>query len=78
VPVKHEIGGEKQMRIDTTAIELLLAERRWTRTELAERSGISRQNVSTILRRGTAEPKSVGRLAAALGVKGRDIIGREG
>ena len=64
------------MTINATKIELTLAEMGWTR-ELAARCGISRQNVSTILRRGTAEPKTIGKLAAGLGVQAADIIKKE-
>lgn len=62
------------MTINTRYIELALAERGLTKSGLAESCGISRQNVSTILRRGTAEPKTIGKLAAGLGVPVTDII----
>ena len=62
------------MTINTIKLETMLAERGMTRTELAKQCGISRQNVSTIIRRGTAEPKTVGKLAAGLGVSFADII----
>ena len=62
------------MIINTTRIELMLAERGITRTSLAANSGISRQNISTIIRRGTCEPKTAGKLAAGLGVPVADII----
>lgn len=62
------------MTINTTRIELVLAERGMTRTALAANCGISRQNVSTIIRRGTCEPKTAGKLAAGLGVPVADII----
>ena len=65
------------MTINAQWIELMLAEKGWTRAELAARCGISRQNVSTIIRRGTAEPKTVGKLAAGLGVSVADIISKE-
>ena len=66
------------MNIKTVNIEIMLAERGMTRTELAKQCGISRQNISTILRRGTAELKTVGKLAAGLGVCVSDIIKEEG
>ena len=47
------------MTINTTRIETLLAERGLTKKALAESCGISRQNVSTVIRRGTCEPKSL-------------------
>lgn len=62
------------MTINTVIIKLLLAERDMTQAELASKSGMSRQSVSTVLTRGTASPKTVGRLAAGLGVRPRDII----
>ena len=65
------------MTINTRYIELALAERGLTKAAYAARCGISRQNVSTILRRGTAEPKTIGKLAAGLGVRPKDIIKKE-
>lgn len=65
------------MLINTHFLEVMLAERGLTKADLAESCGISRQNVSTILRRGTAEPKTIGKLAAGLGVPVTDIIKKE-
>lgn len=65
------------MTINTQRLEVMLAERGLTKAALAESCGISRQNVSTILRRGTAEPKTIGKLAAGLGVPVTDIIKKE-
>ena len=62
------------MTINTQRIETMLAERGLTKSAYAANCGISRQNVSTIIRRGTAEPKTVGKLAAGLGVPVADII----
>ncbi len=62
------------MTINTHYIELTLAERGLTKAALAASCGISRQNVSTIIRRGTCEPKTAGKLAAGLGVPVSDII----
>lgn len=61
------------MRIDTKKVEILLAEQGKTKRELAKASGISRQSVSTIIGRGTCEPKNAGRIAAALGVRVAEI-----
>ena len=44
------------MTINTQRIETMLAERGLTKAAYAASCGISRQNVSTIIRRGTAEP----------------------
>jgi len=62
------------LRINTTKIGILLAEKEMTRAALASRCGISRQNVSTILGRGTCEPKTAGKIAKGLGVNVADII----
>lgn len=62
------------MTINATKIETMLAERGLTRKALAANCGISAQNVSTIIRRGTCEPKTAGKLAAGLGVPVAEII----
>ena len=56
------------MQIDTQKIMLILAEKGLTKKAFAERSGVSRQNISTILCRGTCEPVTAGKLATGLGV----------
>lgn len=66
------------MKISALKVETLLAERGMTKAALAERCGISRQNVSTLIRRGTCEPRTAGKLAAGLGVEVGDIIEKEG
>lgn len=65
------------MRINTIKVKLILAEREMTRAELAKRCGISRQNVSTILTRGTCEPKTAGKLAKGLGIPVAEIVEEE-
>lgn len=65
------------MRIDTKKVALLLAEQSITKTVLAERCGISRQNISTILTRGTCEPKTAGKLAKGLGIDPAEIVKEE-
>ena len=62
------------MKISAIKIETRLAELCITKAELANRCGMSRQNISTIVRRGTCEPKTAGKLAAGLGVSVSDII----
>lgn len=62
------------MTISATKINLLKAEQRLTNVSLAERSGISRQSISTILLRGTCNPITAGKLARGLGVSVADII----
>lgn len=62
------------MIINTKRIETILAERNMTKAALADSCGICRQNISTIIRRGTCEPRTAGRLAAGLGVPLADIL----
>lgn len=62
------------MTISGMKIETKLAEQGLTKAAYAKKCGISRQNVSTIIRRGTCEPKTAGKLAAGLGVPVADII----
>ena len=66
--------GDEHMTINTTKVNLLKAELRLTNIALAERSGISRQSISTILQRGTCSPINAGKLAAGLGVSVADIV----
>ena len=65
------------MKINTNEVMLILAERMMTRTELAELCGISRQNVSTILTRGTCTPRTAGKIAKGLGVPVAEITKEE-
>lgn len=62
------------MIINATKIEMLLAEQGLTKAALAEKCGMSRQNISTVVRRGTCEPKTAGKLAMGLGVTIAEII----
>ena len=62
------------MNISAIKIETILAERRMTKTDLSKLCGISRQNISTIMKRGTCSPLSVGKLADGLGVNVMDIL----
>lgn len=62
------------MKIDANKIKMFLAERGLTRAAYAELCGISRQNISTILTRGTCEPRTAGKLAKGLGVPVSEIV----
>lgn len=64
------------MIINAVRIETILAERGMTKAALSEVCGISRQNISTIVRRGTCEPKTAGKLAMGLGVNVSEILER--
>lgn len=68
------IKEENAMMIDRERIDTILAEQGITKAALAERCGISRQNISIITRRGTCEPRTAGKLAAGLNVPVAEII----
>ena len=65
------------MKIDSIKIKLLMAEQGINQSELAERCGIARQNISNMLGRGTCSIKKVGQLAKALGVSVAEIVKEE-
>ena len=65
------------MNIRTQFIEAKMAEQGLTKKALSANCGISAQNISTVIRRGTCEPKTAGKLAAGLGVPVTDIIKKE-
>lgn len=65
------------MKISTQKIEMLLAEQGMTQKALSERSNLTRQSVSAIIKRGTCEPITAGKLASGLGVAIADIIEQE-
>ena len=62
------------MRLDVMKIVRILAERGMSKCELATRSGVSRQQISTIIGRGTCAPKTAGKLAVGLGVSVAEIM----
>ena len=62
------------MKISATRIETILAERGMTKATLADNCGVSRQAISTLIRRGTCEPRTAGKLATGLGVPLADIL----
>lgn len=62
------------MRIDAEKVEILMAEQGLSQKELGERCGMKRQNIGSVIRRGKAEPKTIGRLAAGLGVPVAELV----
>lgn len=62
------------MRLDVMKIMRMLAELGMTKSELAQKSGVSRQQISTIVGRGTCSPKTAGKLAAGLGISVAEIM----
>lgn len=61
------------MNLDTRKIEMFLAENGLSKSECAEKCNISRQNLSTILRRRSCEPITAGKLAKGLGIPVSEI-----
>lgn len=62
------------MELDTFKIKIMLAERGWSQTKLAEMCGVTRQNISIMLSRGTCYTFTAGKIAAGLGVHVSEII----
>lgn len=62
------------MKINGLAIKKAMAKKQLTSAELAERMGMSRQNLSAVLMRGTCSIINAGRIADALGVPFEEIV----
>lgn len=65
------------MKLNVKNINYLMAEQEISRAELADRCGMARQNLHSILFRGSCQPKTAGKLAKALGVNVREIVKEE-
>lgn len=65
------------MKVDAKKIELLMAEKGLLSKDVAERSGMSRQNFSTVKLRGSCTPVNAGKIAKALGVDVTEILAKE-
>lgn len=65
------------MEISRAKIETVMAENQLTLSQLSEASGIAKQNISTIMRRGTCTPRTAGRLAKGLNLPVTDIMRKE-
>ena len=62
------------MQLNTHKIVLVLAEQQMTHSALAEKCGMSRQSISTILTRGTCSTVTAGKLAKGLQLGLTEII----
>lgn len=62
------------MKINTRFVMIKLAEQGMTQSAYAKKCGIRQDQISYTLRRGTAEPKTVGKLAAGLGVSVEEVL----
>lgn len=65
------------MNISKTKIDILQGTHGINNTRLAELTGISRQNISTVKLRGTCSPVTAAKIAAGLGVNLEDILEKE-
>lgn len=65
------------MKISKKKIMLILAKKEMTKAELARRAGIARQNISTILSRGTCNQTTAGKIARGLDVDVSEILAEE-
>lgn len=65
------------MRISKKKIECVMARKALTTIEVAKKSGVSRQNFSTVKLRGTCTPITAGKIARGLGVDVAEIIETE-
>ena len=63
-----------KLKISKQKIEILQAARKMAATKLAELSGVTRQQISTIKQRGTCQPWTAQKLADAFGVSLESII----
>lgn len=62
------------MKISKQQIELLMASRNLSVAQLSERSGISRQNISTIKNRGTCMPATAAKIAKGLSCSVEEFV----
>lgn len=65
------------MRIDRTKFEMAMMNKEVSIQDIAKEYGASAQRIRTILNSVNVRPKTLARLAAALGVEPEDIIFNE-
>lgn len=63
-----------KMEISRNKINIAMARKCWTVTDLAEAYGVSRARINVILNQRSVSVVSAGRLAAALGVDVTEIL----
>lgn len=62
------------MKIDTKRIKAGLADKQMTYSDLAKKSGIPKQSISTVMKRGSCSPITAGKIAKALEIDSMDLI----
>lgn len=65
------------MKLNVKNIEVKMAEQGLTQLALAAKSGMCATVISRAFKRGTADPKTVGRLAQGLGISVAEVIADE-
>ena len=65
------------MRINSDLVRLKLAEQNMSLKELAQKTGLSPQSISTILNRGTCFPRNAGKIARSINIEESEIINPE-
>ena len=65
------------MQINSQKIVCTLAEKQMNRADLTNAAGMTRSQLSTILKRGTATEISIGKIAAGLGISPALIMVRD-
>ena len=66
------------MQINSAKVACTLAEKQMNRAALASATGLTRSQLSVILKHGTATELTVGKIAAGLGVPVDQIVIQEG
>ena len=65
------------MQIDSNRVVCTLAEKQMNRATLANAAGLTRSQLSIILKRGTATEITIGKIAAGLGIPPAMIIAQD-
>ena len=62
------------INISQKEINLVCARKEMSLNELSKHSGVTAQNIRALLKRGSCRPKTLGRIARALGVDPAELI----
>lgn len=65
------------MKISTRKITELMGFNLMTQKMLAEAAGVSKQTINVTLQRGSCSVQTAGKIAKALGVDAREIVGED-
>ena len=65
------------MEINVSQVYMIMARKNMSQSDIARKSGISRQYISTVLIRKSSTPRTLGKIAIALGVLPSEITNME-